>query len=86
MLRNALDSNGMVRRVGIHVECFEVRFTDLDWAGFHGQACYPGFMNPNIDWPAAEGASDGELMCQEHDREIFGHSVHETVAALAQAY
>jgi hypothetical protein len=43
---------------------------DFDWSGKEGEARYPFGMNHmDIAWP--KGASDGELMKQDHDLEFF---------------
>lgn len=43
----------------------QVFLTDLEWAGKSGEAKLPIFMNHSIEWPP--GASDNQLITQEHD-------------------
>lgn len=81
VLGDARDSNVMVRTMqggGV-----EVRFVDMDWAGFEGEARYPPFMSPLVAWP--DGASDGELITQQHDTLLLGSAVQDSAFARSWA-
>ncbi|GAQ88464.1 hypothetical protein KFL_004310020 [Klebsormidium nitens] len=63
---DARGPNIMVRRLG---EEWDVRFVDLDWAGFDGVARYSFSLNPRINWH--HDAKQGAIMRQEHDRHLL---------------
>lgn len=57
----------------------EVRFIDLDWAGYLGVAKYPPFINQRIDWGMPEPV--GKLIGWEHD----AYMLNKSLDALRQA-
>ena len=81
VLGDARDSNVMVRTT--QAGGVEVRFVDMDWAGFEGEARYPPFMSPMVAWP--DGAADGELITQQHDTLLLGSAVQYSTFARSWA-